>query len=66
MPYREWRWHVEKWFEQGKPEPGLAAFEVRTCKSLIRRWLCSRTVMYFLAAQTQRLREENRRSRWIR
>jgi len=30
-------------------------------KSLIRHWVCSRLVMYFLAAQTQRLRGENPR-----
>ena len=52
------RWHVEKWFERAKQEAGLGAFEVRTYRSLIRHWLCSRMVMYFLAAQTQRLREE--------
>jgi len=52
------RWHVEKWFERAKQEAGLGAFEVRTYKSLIRHWLCCRLVMYFLAAQTQRLRGE--------
>ena len=52
------RWHVEKWFERGKQEAGFGAFEVRTYKSLIRHWLCSCMVMYFLAAQTQRLRGE--------
>ena len=52
------RWHVEKWFERGKQEAGFGAFEVRTHKSLIRHWLCSCMVMYFLAAQTQRLRGE--------
>lgn len=52
------RWHVEKWFERAKQEAGFGAFEVRTYKSLIRHWLCSRLVMYFLAAQTQRLRGE--------
>ena len=52
------RWHVEKWFERTKQEAGFGAFEVRTYRSLIRRWLCSRMVMYFLAAQTQRLRGE--------
>ncbi len=50
------RWHVEKWFERAKQEAGFGAFEVRTYKSLIRHWLCSRMAMYFLAAQTQRLR----------
>jgi len=49
------RWHVEKWFERAKQEAGFGAFEVRTYRSLIRHWLCSRMVMYFLAAQTQRL-----------
>jgi SRSO17 transposase len=52
------RWHVEKWFERGKQEAGFGAFEVRTYRSLIRHWLCSRLVMYFLAAQTRRLRGE--------
>jgi SRSO17 transposase len=52
------RWHVEKWFERAKQEAGFGAFEVRTYTSLIRHWLCSRTVMYFLADQTQRLRGE--------
>jgi SRSO17 transposase len=50
------RWHVEKWFERAKQEAGFGAFEVRTYTSLIRHWLCSRITMYFLAAQTQRLR----------
>ena len=49
---------MEKWFERAKQEAGFGAFEVRTYKSLIRHWLCSRMVMYFLAAQTQRLRGE--------
>ncbi|NOT01156.1 MAG: hypothetical protein HOP29_11065 [Phycisphaerales bacterium] len=52
------RWHVEKWFERAKQEAGFGAFEVRTYRSLIRHWLSSRMVMYFLAAQTQRLRGE--------
>jgi hypothetical protein len=52
------RWQVEKWFERAKQEAGFGAFEVRTYRSLIRHWLCSRMVMYFLAAQTQRLRGE--------
>jgi hypothetical protein len=52
------RWHVEKWFERAKQEAGFGAFEVRTYKSLIRHWLCSRMAMYFLAAQTKRLRGE--------
>lgn len=52
------RWHVEKWFERAKQEAGFGAFEVRTYTSLIRHWLCSRMVMYFLATQTQRLRGE--------
>ncbi len=50
------RWHVENWFERAKQEAGFGAFEVRTYKSLLRHWLCSRIVMYFLAAQTERLR----------
>ena len=52
------RWHVEKWFERAKQEAGFGAFEVRSYKSLIRHWLCSRMVMYFLADQTRRLRGE--------
>lgn len=52
------RWHVEKWFERGKQECGLGAFEVRTYTSLIRHWLSSRIAMFFLANQTQRLREK--------
>lgn len=52
------RWHVEKWFERAKQEAGFGSFEVRTYRSLIRHWLCSRMVMYFLAAETQRLRGE--------
>ena len=52
------RWHVEKWFERAKQETGFGAFEVRTYRSLIRHWLCSAMVMYFLAAQTERLRGE--------
>jgi len=50
------RWRVEKWFERAKQEAGFGAFEVRTYTSLIRHWLSSRMVMYFLAAETQRLR----------
>jgi hypothetical protein len=52
------RWHVEKWFERGKREAGLGAFEVRTYRSLMRHWVCSAMVMYFLADQTQRLQGE--------
>ena len=52
------RGHVEKWFERAKPETGFGAFEVRTYTSLIRHWLSSRMAMYFLAAETQRLRGE--------
>jgi hypothetical protein len=52
------RWQVEKWFERAKQEAGFGSFEVRTYRSLIRHWLCSRLVMYFLADQTQRLRGE--------
>ena len=58
MPVAFARWHVEKWFERAKQEGGFGAFEVRTYTSLIRHWLCSRMTMYFLAAQTQRLRGE--------
>ncbi len=52
------RWRVEKWFERSKQEAGFGAFEVRTYTSLIRHWLSSRMAMYFLAAQTHRLRGE--------
>ncbi len=52
------RWHIEMWFERAKQEAGFGAFEVRTYRSLLRHWLCSRLAMYFLAAQTQRLRGE--------
>lgn len=58
LPAAFTRWQIEKWFERAKQEAGLGAFEVRTYTSLIRHWLCSRMVMYFLAAQTQRLRGE--------
>jgi SRSO17 transposase len=58
MPVAFARWHVEKWFERAKQEAGFGAFEVRTYTSLIRHWLCSRMAMYFLSAQTQRLRGE--------
>jgi len=52
------RWHVEKWFERAKQECGLGAFEVRTYQSLIRHWLACRLAMFFLALQTQCLREK--------
>lgn len=52
------RWHVEAWFERAKQEAGLGDFEVRTYRSLIRHWLCSRLAMFFLSSQTQRLRGE--------
>jgi SRSO17 transposase len=52
------RWHIEKWFERAKQETGFGAFEVRTYTGLLRHWLCSRLAMFFLAAQTQRLRGE--------
>jgi len=52
------RWHVEKWFERGKQLAGFGDFEVRKYLGLMRHWLCSRIAMYFLAAETQRLRGE--------
>ena len=52
------RWHVEKWFERAKQETGFGAFELRTYHGLLRHWLSSRIAMYFLAAQTKRLRGE--------
>lgn len=52
------RWSIELWFQRAKQEAGLGAFEVRTYRSLLRHWFCSRLAMYFLAAETQRLRGE--------
>ena len=52
------RWHVEKWFERAKQLAGFGDFEVRKYLGLMRHWLCSRIAMYFLAAQTTRLRGE--------
>jgi len=52
------RWHVEKWFERAKQLTAFGNFEVRKYVGLIRHWLCSRIAMYFLAAQTTRLRGE--------
>lgn len=52
------RWRVEKWFERGKEEAGLGAFEVRRYTGLKRHWLASSLAMYFIASQTQRLRGE--------
>lgn len=52
------RWQVELWFERAKQEAGFGAFEVRNYTSLMRHWLCSRMVMYFLAEETERLRGE--------
>jgi len=52
------RWQIELWSERAKQEAGLGAFEVRTYRSLLRHWFCSRPAIYFLAAQTQRLRGE--------
>jgi SRSO17 transposase len=52
------RWHVEKWFERAKQEAGLGAFEVRRYCGLLRHWFCASLAMYFMAAETQRLRGE--------
>ncbi len=52
------RWHVEKWFQRTKQETGFGAFEIRTYTSLIRHWLSARMAMYFLTAETTRLRGE--------
>lgn len=64
------RWQIEPWFERAKQEAGLGAFEARTYRSLLRHWFCSRLAMYFLAAQTQRLRggeiSGSRCNRWPR
>ena len=53
------RWHVEKWFERAKQLAGFGSFEVRKYIGLMRHWLCSRIVMFFLARQTLRVRGEN-------
>ena len=45
-------------FERAKQLAGFGDFEVRKYLGLIRHWLCSRIVMYFLAVQTARLRGE--------
>jgi hypothetical protein len=37
---------------------GFGDFEVHKYVGLMRHWLCSRIVMYFLAAETTRLRGE--------
>lgn len=52
------RRQIELWFERAKQEAGLGAFEVRTYRSLLRHWFCSRLATYFLAEQTRRLRGE--------
>ncbi|GAH83986.1 unnamed protein product, partial [marine sediment metagenome] len=52
------RWHVEKWFERAKQLTGFGSFEVRKYIGLMRHWLCSRIAMYYLAAETTRLRGE--------
>jgi len=52
------RWHVEKWFERARQLTGFGDFEVRTYQGLLRHWLCSRLAMFFLAAETTRLREK--------
>jgi hypothetical protein len=53
------RWPVEKWFERSKQETGFGSFEVRTYRSLMRRWLACRIAMYFLVTETRRLRGED-------
>lgn len=55
------RWHIELWFERAKQEAGFGAFEVRTYRSLLRHWFCSRLAMYFLAAETEQLRKKKSR-----
>ncbi len=52
------RWHVEQWFGRAKQLTAFGDFEVRKYIGLMRHWLCSRIAMYFLAAQTTRLRGE--------
>ena len=52
------RWHIERVFEDGKGEVGLDHFEVRNYRSLIRHWILSMISFYFLATQTERLREK--------
>lgn len=52
------RWRIERVFEDGKGEIGLDHFEVRNYKSLIRHLILSMISFYFLADQTQRLKEK--------
>ena len=52
------RWHIERVFEDGKGEIGLDHFEVRNYKSLIRHLILSMISFYFLADQTERLKEK--------
>lgn len=52
------RWHIERVFEDGKGEVGLDHFEVRNYKSLIRHLILTTISFYFLATETERLREK--------
>lgn len=52
------RWHIERVFEDGKGEVGMDHFEVRNYKPLIRHLILSMISFYFLADQTERLREK--------
>lgn len=52
------RWHIERVFQDGKGEVGLDHFEVRNYKPLIRHLILSMISFYFLADQTERLREK--------
>jgi SRSO17 transposase len=52
------RWHIERVFEDGKGEVGLDHFEVRNYKPLMRHLILSMISFYFLADQTERLKEK--------
>ncbi len=52
------RWHIERVFQDGKGEIGFDHFEVRTYKALIRHLTLSMISFYFLATETERLREK--------
>lgn len=52
------RWHIERAFEDGKGEVGMDHFEVRNYKPLMRHLLLSMISLYFLADQTERLKEK--------
>jgi len=55
------RYHIEQWFRTAKQEAGFGSFEVRTYRSLIRHWFCSRLAMYFLAERTHEMKKKHHR-----